>query len=62
VHQPLHAFAVDIVSQISQPRRHSSGPIEGSLCILPIEKTHQEQVLRGFACWLVVETGPRKAK
>ncbi len=61
-HQPLHAFAVDLVSQLFQPRRHSSGPKEGPLCVLSIDQMHQEQVLRGLACRLVVETGPGQAK
>ena len=61
-HQSLHALAVDLVSLALQTGGHSSGPIEGCLCVLPVDQTHQEQVLRGFACRLVVETGPGQAK
>ncbi len=61
-HQPLHALTVDLVSQDAQPGRHPSRPIEGPFCVLPVDQTHQEQVLRGLACRLVVETGAGKAK
>ena len=60
-HQPLHALAVDLVSQLSQPGGHAAGPIEGPLRVLPVDLAHQEQILRGFACQLVVETGSGQA-
>ena len=55
-HQPLHALAVDVLLLLfAQPGRHPPAAVERMLRVLPVDQTHQPQVVGRLSRRLIIQ-------